>query len=174
MTKRQIIEKICKNGAKKHPSPAWCGYSAVIDGQQFVCDGNRLYRINKPVKSSDDLMTRNRLFIDDMRMTITHIYLPWDRSEQKFVKVPERETLENLITQIKASKEYKRGQPIRYHFDEGYDINAEYLLETLILFGSDIVMSVLTKIVQPIFIFKSNAGDGMICGMTGGKITCQE
>lgn len=166
MTKRQIIEKICKNGARNHPSRAWCGYSTVIDGKQFVCDGCRLYMLNNPVKISDEFMTKNRLFIDDMKMFVSHVYLPWARSEQKFIKVPDRSELESMLKEYKVSAEYKRGQIIRYYFDEGYYINAEWLIETLFMFGSDIVMSVLIKNV-PCFMFKSSEGDGMIMGIKG-------
>lgn len=160
MTKRQIIEKVCRVGSHAYGHP-FLGYSVLIDDEQVICDAFRLYRLNDPITISDQYMSSAPYVIQGMKDTVDRIYLRAAQSVKEFLKVPDRAALEDFIKQVKSSSSYRRGFCIRYHFEQGYEVNAEWLLDTLILFGNNIVMSVASK--YNYLIFESDQGDGMIC-----------
>jgi hypothetical protein len=149
----QAAKRILKSAVKTNKEALT--YAPILDGRQCVCDGYRAVRLASPIDGLPELPK------DMQYMDIKSIVKMGSGAVE--LELPDMAKLSAYIKIYKAEHD-KKAEPATYDFGEHWQIvNAQYLLDMMILLPNAKAYAVKDKAVSPIYFEDDEGNDGLLC-----------
>lgn len=156
---KKTLENVCKTAAKIGGAAVRFAKCADLDGCQVVCDGFRLFRLNRSIGLAPEYMNGDA---ENYKSLVNRIIAQATKNAES-LPIPEPCELDAFIKEGKAARKlHKDKSALMWDFGDGLPaVNAEYLRDVLTVYGADVKLYS-NGFINPIYII-SDAGDGVIC-----------